>query len=81
MDKMLELAEPVDGRPSIRWLSGISAKNGITILAGFFERDNENRIYNTYVCVDESGWWHLTESCNRSFIPGSVQAIPIPFLN
>ncbi|PWN07371.1 nitrilase family protein [Rhodohalobacter mucosus] len=54
-NEMLELAEPVDGGPSIRRLSELSKKNGITILAGLFERDDENRIYNTYVCADKNG--------------------------
>lgn len=55
MNEMLKLAEPINGGPSIKRLAGISGKSGITILAGLFERDHENRIYNTYVCVDENG--------------------------
>jgi predicted amidohydrolase len=54
-EQMLELAEPVPDGPSVRQLITISKKHDITILAGLFEKDAEDKIYNTYVCVDKTG--------------------------
>jgi predicted amidohydrolase len=54
-NELLDLAEPLDGGGSVGRLTEIACKNAITILAGLFERDDEGRIYNTYVCVDETG--------------------------
>lgn len=53
--EMMELAEYVPDGPAIEALTGISQKHNITILAGLFEKDNENKLYNTYVCVDQNG--------------------------
>jgi predicted amidohydrolase len=54
-DALLKLAEPVPGGPSVEKLTTIAAKHGITILAGLFEKDDDQKIYNTYVCVDKNG--------------------------
>jgi 5-aminopentanamidase len=54
-EEMLDLAEPVPDGESIRKLQEIASRHNITVLAGLFEKDGENRIYNTYVCVDQSG--------------------------
>ncbi len=54
-DELLELAEPVPGGPSVDKLTEIAVRHGITILAGLFEKDDDQKIYNTYVCVDQNG--------------------------
>jgi predicted amidohydrolase len=51
-DEMLELAEPVSSGPSTQNLISIARENNIIILAGLFERDSDDKIYNTYICVD-----------------------------
>lgn len=53
--EMLALAEPVPDGNSIKRLVSIAARHNIVILAGLFEKDNEEKIYKTYVCVDKNG--------------------------
>ena len=52
---MLELAEYLPESSSIKELTNISRKHDVVILAGLFEKDQDNRLYNTYVCVNSSG--------------------------
>lgn len=54
-DQMLDIAEYLPDGESIQQLIGIAKKNNITILAGLFEKDKEDNIYNTYVCVNKKG--------------------------
>lgn len=54
-EQMLDLAEPVPDGPSVKELIKISAKNGIVVLAGLFEKDDKMNLYKTYVCVDGNG--------------------------
>ncbi|MEQ9408020.1 MAG: nitrilase family protein [Fuerstiella sp.] len=51
--ELMDVAEPVPDGPSIRQLMKISTDLGVPLLAGLFERDND-QIFNTYVCVDGS---------------------------
>jgi predicted amidohydrolase len=53
--EMLDVAEPVPEGPSIIRLINIAAQNNIIVLAGLFERDNDEKVYKTYVCVDKNG--------------------------
>ncbi|MFW6101846.1 MAG: nitrilase family protein [Bacteroidota bacterium] len=53
--EMLDLAEYMPESSSIKELTEISHKHEVTILAGLFEKDHDNRLYNTYVCVNSSG--------------------------
>ncbi len=52
---MLELAEFIPGGESISKLRKIAGKYNITILAGLFEKDSDDKIYKAYVCVDKNG--------------------------
>jgi len=54
-EEMLDIAEYIPDGDSIRELTGIAKKHKISVLAGLFEKDLENKLYNTYICVDESG--------------------------
>ena len=54
-EQMLELAEYIPGGDSITRLTEIAAKYDITILAGLFERDEDEKIFKAYVCVDKNG--------------------------
>jgi predicted amidohydrolase len=54
-EQLLELAEPVPDGPSIQTLKNIAQKHNITVLAGLFEKDEEEKIYKPYVCVDKKG--------------------------
>jgi beta-ureidopropionase len=54
-DQLLELSEYIPEGESITRLMEIAAKTNITVLAGLFERDNDDKIYKAYVCVDKNG--------------------------
>ena len=53
--ELVAIAETVPGGPSVDTLIRIAKENNIAVLAGLFERDGEEKIYNTYVCVDGRG--------------------------
>lgn len=53
--QIFDLAEDVPGGNSILKLTEIAARNDIIILAGLFEKDEYNSVYNTYACVDKNG--------------------------
>ena len=54
-DQLLELSEYIPGGESIARLTEIAGKHNITVLAGLFERDKDDKIYKAYVCVDKNG--------------------------
>jgi predicted amidohydrolase len=55
LDQMLEIAEHIPEGESINVLQQIAEKNKITLLAGLFEKDDQDNIYKAYVCVDKKG--------------------------
>ena len=77
--QMLELAEFVPDGPSIKRLIQIARKNKIIILAGLFEKDKEDRIYKSYVCVDGDGlkanYHKLHPFINPHIEPGSKYCV------
>ena len=54
-EQLLELSEFIPNSPSIQKLTEISRTNNITILAGLFEKDADDKMYKAYVCVNENG--------------------------
>jgi predicted amidohydrolase len=54
-EQLLDVAEFVPDGPSVRELTAIAKEHHITILAGLFEKDSEDKIYKSYVCVNEDG--------------------------
>jgi predicted amidohydrolase len=54
-EQMLSLAEIIPDGPSIEKLTEISQRNNISILAGLFEKDDEDNLFKAYVCVDKDG--------------------------
>lgn len=54
-EQMLDLAEVIPGGSSILQLQEIAARNKITVLAGLFEKDEEDKIYKAYVAVGPHG--------------------------
>jgi predicted amidohydrolase len=54
-EQMLGLAEYIPDGESIKRLIEIAAKYNITVLAGLFEKDKEDKLYKAYVCVDKNG--------------------------
>lgn len=55
LSEMLDLAEEIPDGDSIVRLTEIANQHKIVILAGLFEKDKEDNIYNAYVCVDKNG--------------------------
>jgi beta-ureidopropionase len=53
--QMLNLAEFIPKGESIPRLKKIARKNNIVVLAGLFEKDESDNLYNAYVCVDKNG--------------------------
>jgi predicted amidohydrolase len=54
-DQMTNLAEFIPDGPSTKRLTKIALDNNIFILAGLFEKDNENKLYKAYICVGKDG--------------------------
>lgn len=54
-DQMLEVAELVPEGESIQALIRIAQRYNIAILAGLFEKDEQDNLYKLYVCVDKTG--------------------------
>lgn len=53
--QMLDLAEFIPDGPTVKQLTAIAQEHNITILAGLFEKDAEDKLYKAYVCVDKNG--------------------------
>jgi predicted amidohydrolase len=73
--QMLDLAEFIPEGSSISKLRKIASRNHIAILAGLFEKDRDDLIYKTYVCVDEKGlvarFRKLHPFINQHLTPGN----------
>lgn len=54
-EQMLDLAEFIPAGESILKLTEIAKKNDIAILAGLFEKDENDNLYKAYICVDKNG--------------------------
>lgn len=54
-EQMLDLAEFIPNGPSIEKLIGIASQYQIAVLAGLFEKDEDNNLFKAYVCVDKNG--------------------------
>lgn len=53
--QMLELAEFIPDGKSILKLTQIAKDHNIVILAGLFEKDEDDQLFKAYVCVDKNG--------------------------
>lgn len=77
--EMLELAEHVPGGPSIKKLVTIASENNIVVLAGLFEKESDEKIYKTYVCVDKNGlvakYHKIHPFVNEHITPGSEYCV------
>jgi len=54
-EQMLDLAEFIPGGESILKLTQIAKDNNIAVLAGLFEKDENDHLFKAYVCVDKNG--------------------------
>lgn len=53
--QMLNLAEYIPDGASTTKLIALARKNNITILAGLFEKDSDDKLYKAYICVNKDG--------------------------
>lgn len=54
-EQMLDLAEFIPDGPGVEQLTGFAREYDIAILVGLFEKDQQGKLYKTYVCVDKDG--------------------------
>jgi predicted amidohydrolase len=54
-EQLLDISEFIPSGKSIERLIEIAARYNITVLAGLFEKDKEDKIHKAYVCVDKNG--------------------------
>jgi len=54
-EQMLDLAELIPEGKSTAELISIAKENKIVVLAGLFEKDTEDNLFKTYICVDKEG--------------------------
>jgi predicted amidohydrolase len=77
--QMLDVAEFVPDGPSVRRLISIAKELDIVILAGLFEKDADDKLYKTQVCVDKSGlvakYHKLHPFINPHLTPGDQYVI------
>jgi len=78
-EQMLDLAEPIPGGDSIKRLTEIAKRNKIIVLAGLFEKDEDDQLFKAYVCVDKKGLVakhrKLHPFINPHLIPGNSYCI------
>lgn len=78
-DELLAVSEKIPSGPSIKKLQAISAKNNIVILAGLFEKDDDDNIFKAYVCVDKNGliakYRKLHPFINPNILPGNEYCV------
>lgn len=78
-DEMLSMAEFVPDGPSVNRLVEIAANNKIAVLAGLFEKDSDDKIFKTYVCVDGNGlvakFRKLHPFINPNLTPGNEYCV------
>ncbi|MVM29187.1 nitrilase [Spirosoma sp. HMF4905] len=54
-EQMLDLAEFIPDGPSIARLTEIAQTYNIAVLAGLFEKDEDDNLFKAYVCIDKNG--------------------------
>jgi predicted amidohydrolase len=78
-EQMLDLAEFVPDGPSIKKLQQIASDNNVTVLAGLFEKNENNELRKPYVAVNKTGviakHHKLHPFINSNLIPGDSYTI------
>ncbi|WP_277115550.1 nitrilase family protein [Chryseobacterium sp.] len=78
-EQLLDIAEFIPEGESIKNLQEIAAKHDITILAGLFEKDENNNLFKAYVCVDKTGlkakYRKLHPFINPNLTPGNEYCV------
>jgi predicted amidohydrolase len=78
-EEMLGVAELIPDGPSIKRLIAIAKNNNIIVLAGLFEKDENQNLFKAYVCVDKNGLIakhrKLHPFINPHLIPGNAYTV------
>lgn len=78
-DELLDVAEPIPDGSSVQALIQIARQVNVVVLAGLFEKDPENHIYNTYICVDNTGlkarFRKLHPFISKFLVPGNEYVV------
>ena len=78
-EQMLDLAEFIPGGESIEKLREIADRHNMAILAGLFEKDEQDKLYKAYVCVDKTGlvakYRKLHPFINPHITPGDAYCV------
>lgn len=53
--QMIDIAELIPEGPSVSRLTQIARQHDIIVMAGLFEKDDNDSLYKAYVCVDKNG--------------------------
>lgn len=77
--ELWEVAEFIPRGKSIQQLINIAKENDIAILAGLFEKDEHDKIYKAYICVDKNGlvakYRKLHPFINPNITPGNEYVV------
>ncbi len=77
--QMLDLAELIPGGKSILALTRIAKENNIVVMAGLFEKDEQDNLFKAYVCVDGNGlvakFRKLHPFINPHLLPGDSYCV------
>ncbi len=78
-EELLAIAEPIPNGEMTQALISIAKEYNITLLAGFFEKDDSDRIFKAQVCVDGNGlkakYRKLHPFINPNILPGNEYVI------
>ncbi|MFP3590762.1 nitrilase family protein [Chryseobacterium sp. SIMBA_038] len=78
-EQLLDVAELIPDGKSIQKLKEIAENYNITILAGLFEKDENDNLFKAYVCVDKTGlvtkYRKLHPFINPNLTPGNEYCI------
>ena len=78
-EQMLDIAELIPNGESISRLIDIARKNNIVVLAGLFEKDEDDNLFKAYVCVNKNGviakYRKLHPFINPYLLPGDSYCV------
>lgn len=78
-EQLLDIAELIPDGKSIQKLKEIARNYNITILAGLFEKDENDNLFKAYVCVDKNGlvakYRKLHPFINPNLTPGNEYCV------
>ena len=78
-EQMLAIAERIPDGESIQALIEIARENNIIVLAGLFEKDEQDQLFKAYVCVDKNGllakYRKLHPFINPHLLPGDQYVV------